>query len=203
MSTIINADTSDGLKFTSDTSGEIKLQSAGADIATVSSTGITMAAGKTLPAASLTGTAPSGVMPSGSILQVVQSRTNSTISSTSASDVASGLTASITPSSTSSKILVSVTGGNVWNNTNDGNVVLSIYRSIGGGGYSSVAGAASIVQNTSGTNSVKSSWSAEYLDSPSTTSAITYQPYYKQSTGTGYFNESTGYVNLTLIEVAG
>jgi hypothetical protein len=35
MATIINADTSDGLKLTSDTSGEIKLQSAGADIATV------------------------------------------------------------------------------------------------------------------------------------------------------------------------
>ena len=29
MSTIINADTSDGLKFTSDTSGEIEIQSGG------------------------------------------------------------------------------------------------------------------------------------------------------------------------------
>jgi len=60
MPTIINADTSDGLKFTSDTSGEINLQSGGADIATVSSTGIAMASGKTLPAASLTGTLPAG-----------------------------------------------------------------------------------------------------------------------------------------------
>ena len=48
MSTIINADTSNGLKLTSDTSGEIKLQSAGADIATVDSTGLTMASGKLL-----------------------------------------------------------------------------------------------------------------------------------------------------------
>lgn len=48
MATIINADTSDGLKLTSDTSGEIKLQSAGADIATVNSSGITMASGKLL-----------------------------------------------------------------------------------------------------------------------------------------------------------
>ena len=46
MSTIINADTSDGLKLTSDTSGEIALQSAGTTIATVSSTGIVMASGK-------------------------------------------------------------------------------------------------------------------------------------------------------------
>ena len=40
MSVLINADTSDGLVLTSDTSGEIKLQSAGADIATVTANGI-------------------------------------------------------------------------------------------------------------------------------------------------------------------
>jgi hypothetical protein len=48
MTTIINADTSNGLKLTSDTSGEIALQSAGTTIATVDSTGIAMASGKTL-----------------------------------------------------------------------------------------------------------------------------------------------------------
>ena len=58
MSITLNADTSNGLVMTSDSSGEIKIQSAGADIATVSSTGIAMASGKTLPAASLTGTLP-------------------------------------------------------------------------------------------------------------------------------------------------
>jgi hypothetical protein len=48
MATLINADTSDGLKLTSDTSGEIEFQSAGTTIATVDSTGITMASGKLL-----------------------------------------------------------------------------------------------------------------------------------------------------------
>jgi hypothetical protein len=48
MATIINADTSDGLKLTSDTSGQLELQSAGTTIATVDSTGITMASGKLL-----------------------------------------------------------------------------------------------------------------------------------------------------------
>jgi hypothetical protein len=48
MATIINADTSDGLKLTSDTSGEIQFQSGGTTIATVDSTGITMASGKLL-----------------------------------------------------------------------------------------------------------------------------------------------------------
>lgn len=40
MASIINADTSNGLKLTSDTSGEIKLQSAGADIVSVTANGM-------------------------------------------------------------------------------------------------------------------------------------------------------------------
>jgi hypothetical protein len=48
MASILNADTSNGLKITSDTSGELKIQSAGADIVTIDSSGITMAAGKTV-----------------------------------------------------------------------------------------------------------------------------------------------------------
>ncbi len=55
MATLINADTSDGLKLTSDTSGEIALQSAGTTIATVSSTGLAMASGKTLTGDAISG----------------------------------------------------------------------------------------------------------------------------------------------------
>ena len=50
MASTINADTTNGVVVTSDTSGEIKLQSAGADIATVNNTGITLATGKDLTA---------------------------------------------------------------------------------------------------------------------------------------------------------
>ena len=46
MAITFNADTTNGAVITSDTSGEIKLQSAGADIATINSSGITMASGK-------------------------------------------------------------------------------------------------------------------------------------------------------------
>ena len=56
MASIINADTSNGLKLTSDTSGEIELQSAGTTIATVDSTGLTMASGKSLTGVILSGT---------------------------------------------------------------------------------------------------------------------------------------------------
>ena len=45
MATIINADTSDGLKLTSDTSGEIELQSAGVTKAKITSSGLQNASG--------------------------------------------------------------------------------------------------------------------------------------------------------------
>ena len=48
MSSTINADTTNGVVVTSDTSGEIILQSAGAGVATVHNTGIEMHSGKDL-----------------------------------------------------------------------------------------------------------------------------------------------------------
>ena len=97
MASTINADTSDGVVVTSDTSGEIKLQSAGADIATVSSTGIAMASGKTITGG-------------GRILQVLQTVKTDIFTTTSTSFVdVTGFTASITPSSATSKILVTAT----------------------------------------------------------------------------------------------
>lgn len=54
MSTLFNADTSDGLKITSDTSGIIELQNAGTTKLTVNSSGATVAG--TLAATSVTGT---------------------------------------------------------------------------------------------------------------------------------------------------
>jgi len=63
MSVNINASTTNGLVLTSDTSGELKLQANGADIATVDSSGITMASGKGLSGdgSSLTGIPSLGV----------------------------------------------------------------------------------------------------------------------------------------------
>ena len=50
MSTIINADTSNGLKLTSDTSGEIELQSAGTTQAKITSSGLQNASGVAITA---------------------------------------------------------------------------------------------------------------------------------------------------------
>ena len=178
MANLINADPTNGLKLISDGSSEIQMQANGITKATLSSAGFSSP---------------------GHVLQVVQAQIATTQSTTSTSNVASGLQASITPSSTSSKILIMLNGGNAWNNTNAKNVLVTLYRD----GSAVETGPHAIIQNTSGTNSFKSSWSACYLDSPSTTSSITYEPYYKVNSGTGYFNEATLRVMLTLMEIAG
>jgi hypothetical protein len=135
----------------------------------------------------------------GAVLQVVQSSIASTQNTTSTSYVTSNLSASITPSSTSNKILILLNGGNAFNNTNNANVIIAFHR-----GVTELANSPhGIIQNTSGTNSQKSSWSASFLDSPSSISSLTYTPYFKVSSGTGNFNEATVSVFLTLIEIKG
>jgi len=172
------------IKLTGDTSGEI----------TISAPAVAGTNTISLPAESgniLTNST------TGTILQVVQSEIATTQNTTSTSYVTSNLSANITPSSTSSKILMILSGGNAWSNTNGANVLVAFHRD----GSVIGTGPHGIIQNTSGTNSFKSGWSASYLDSPSSTSSLTYTPYYKVSGGTGYFNEATVRVMLTLFEV--
>ena len=211
MSVNINADTTNGLVLTSDTSGEIKLQSAGADIATVDSSGITMASGKTLPASALTGSLPAGM--GGKILQVVSTTKTDTFSTTSTSYVdITGLSVSITPTSTSSKIfiLASISGGNyagagyqlVKNST-------PICIGAPGGGSRKQSSGEISVRDSNGINNA----SITYLDSPATTSATTYKVQMYTPSSTGYVNRTAGDLDanyttrsassITVMEVAG
>jgi len=195
MATTINSNTTDGLVITPDTSGEIKLQSAGTDIATVNSSGITMASGK-------------GLAATGHVLQVVQNTysTNTGISNTSYQD--SGLTATITPTSASSKILVLVslsvraysqaTGDKYYyKNIVRGSTVVYETVIINQGGNGS-----------SGYNMTSGQSAYSYLDSPATTSATTYKVQFKTSITSSdtyiRINEaSTGVSTMILMEVAG
>lgn len=192
------------------TSGQITLTPTGiagtntltlpANTGTVVTTG---SSGVVTTAMLASGAVTRAILPAGAILQVVQATTTSTISSSSSTMVASGLIATITPTASSSKIFIILTGGNQWNDTNASGTLISFYRSIAAGAYSSVIDNNGILGNTSGTNTFKTSWSASYLDSPSTTSSVSYQPYYRtNSSGTSRFNESSVSVQLTLFEVA-
>jgi hypothetical protein len=115
---------------------------------------------------------PTGILPAGTIIQIVQSSTATSTTTTSTSDVTTTLTASITPSSATSKILVQVNLGWVFSNQGSaaGYATFSLYR-----------GASSIVSPwfrgphlPSVNTSTYGSPSGSYIDSPNSASAVTY-----------------------------
>ena len=188
MAANINADTSGGLKLESDTSGNLEIQSGGSTIATVSSTGIAMASGKTL-----TGDAISN----GKILQVVQTVKTDTASIASANTNTfvdlPGMSVAITPSATSSKILVSFT---VSLGTSSGSLHINLVRGSTNIAVGDAAGSrlvSTINHRPASTPYGLSTTPLSYtfLDSPSTTSATTYK--LQGTMGATY--SSTFYVN--------
>ena len=139
------------------------------------------------------------------VLQVLQSVTNSTITTTSSSPQQSGLTVTITPTFSSSKLLLILSGGNTFNDALGGEVWYFFGRNIGGGGYTVLNSSQqyAINRQANGSFNGKSSVSAIYLDSPSTTSSIVYQPYFQaNSGGTAYFNQGSIAIEFTVMEIA-
>jgi len=158
--------------------------------------------------ASLTGTQniPKATLPTGSVLQVVQTVTNSTYSANSTSATATGFIGSITPTSASSKILISINGGQFRYSPSGGQEMHErLYRSIGGGGYSIIVGDLTEIIISPANSIMAIPHSLVYLDSPATTSSVSYQPYINSSAGpiTTYFNLASAYVTMTLMEIAG
>lgn len=160
----------------------------------------------------LTGSLPDANAPSGSVLQVVNATLASSISTTSTSYVDTGLSVSITPSSSTSKILIQVCLNDVSKN-DSGLVGFNIQRN----------GTTLITPSTSGwgtTNQVfytfgglgnsryVGSGNLTYLDSPATTSSLTYKVQYKVEAGTGYLNQwglntdSSSVSFITVMEIA-
>jgi hypothetical protein len=200
MAVTINADTTNGLVMTPDTSGEINLQAGGATIATVDSSGITMASGK-------------GLAATGHVLQVVQVFKNDVFSTTSTSYVdVTGLSASITPSSASNKILVLLRTTQAASGPDQ--VFTTLLRdatTIAAANTKDYFSHMYPSRNSTDTNIYipHGSTHVDYLDSPSTTSSVTYKVQMKVNTATGYINRSRdsdnyrGVSSITLMEVAG
>lgn len=146
-------------------------------------------------------------LPSGTVLQVVQDTelTGLTTTSTSFADNA-GLSVSITPQSTSNKILVLAQFGMIASDSWNGGIgYYTIFRDSTNLGDSSL-GAVALYQNVSG--SATQAGSINYLDSPATTSAITYTMQMRTnnasySIGTGSYAFGNGINSITVMEIAG
>ena len=133
-------------------------------------------------------------MPSGSVLQVKTFTTNTTgyVTSTSASYVDSDLVLTITPTSTSSKILItaelgSQTQADVFN-------YCGIFRD------GTQIGSDYIFRNA---DYMVFQLHMETVDSPSTTSELTYRIKAKVSSGTFYVHHASRNNTLTLTEIKG
>lgn len=131
----------------------------------------------------------------GEIIQVKSATDSTTRTTTSTSYVTASntLTVSITPSATANKIFIIVNASYTYNSAYT--LRLTVYRDA-----TNLASNA-FVANHTGSTELPLSFS--YLDSPNTTSAITYQVYIKTSGGTANLNEANGISTITCMEVKG
>ena len=175
------------------TATETTIEHNGSAIATLDSTGLTMAAGKTIVG--------SGV---GKILQVVSATSTSGTTTTSSTFQNTSLSASITPSSTSSKIFI------IYSTNGDGSSSTDIGTSI----FRGTASGTNLAPNTS-TGLMTYQYQSEgtgaytgvgshFVDSPNTTSATTYTVCLKATVnGQQVRFNYNGSGMITLMEIAG
>lgn len=130
------------------------------------------------------------------ILQVVQSSYNVVIANSTATFVDSGLTATITPQSTTSKIFV-MSNQSMFVNTAVAEMGYRLDRN-----GTIIANFLAPVFSNAG--AIVGSGIFMELDSPNTTSAVTYKTQFARSTGSGivYANINTNRATMTLFEVS-
>ena len=141
---------------------------------------------------------PSGV--GGKVLQVVigTDATARTTTSTSFVTASNTMSVTITPSSASNKIFLIATG-NLYQQSSSKYAIATIFRDATDLGASSNKG---LTNNYSGSSDNGVCLSISKLDSPSTTSAITYQVYFLSSSGgTAILNENNNQGSLTAFEI--
>jgi hypothetical protein len=147
------------------------------------------------------GTLAKARLPTGSVLQVVYAQANTTVSTTSTSYVDTGFSASITPTSATSKILI-FGSAIIRVGTGSNNYQHTIFRN----GTTDLAPSATrgFIQCRDASNNQSDYTPAfAHLDSPATTSAITYNWYHKSEGGVSVsFSIDNSFAQLTLMEIA-
>jgi len=134
----------------------------------------------------------------GKVLQVVSGATNSQVVTTSTSLVDINLSLNITPSSTSNKIFVIYTGNNETNGTTGNRLNLVMLRD------STQICDSTGIGSIGSENGIVTSASLSLLDSPNTTSQITYKMQGASNDGTVMvFNHASDVGTITAYEIAG
>ena len=114
----------------------------------------------------------------------VKYNTNSFTAGTKADNSTGDYSITITPKFNTSKILLSFTS--MYDSYSGQRTYVTIYRGIGGGTASNIVGGRGLVEIWNNDHRIQATTTAQYLDSPNTTSAITYTVYAQVSTGDFY-----------------
>lgn len=140
------------------------------------------------------------VMPAGSVLQVVNSFYNTEVSNASTSDIDTGLTATITPQFSTSKILVLISQ-KIFANVDAGNNGGATVKVLRNATNLITAGRVGL---SDGTGAMDNYFSTSYLDSPASTSALTYKTTLARYGGAGtvYAQLTSCPSGITLMEIA-
>ena len=150
-------------------------------------------------ASNVTGTLANSNLAAGTVIQVVNAKYAVEASSASTSFSDTGLTASITPSSTSSKILIHV-HQNAPKKAGNDDMDITLFRGVTS--LSRITGFTMFTATT--TQLYGQTTSTAYLDSPSSTSSLTYKTQFKRPDGSGtVYIQSPGESTMTLMEIAG
>jgi len=147
--------------------------------------------------------APAGfklTMPAGHIIQTVQATYGTRVISSADTFIDTGLTGTITPSSTSNKILVTVSQMGLDKRTNNAYMYLTLLK-----GSTVIYTPNAQLLYTANTNGNSGSCTFSYLDSPSSTSAVTYKTQFKSVGGHAQVSVQWAVATsiITLQEVAG
>jgi hypothetical protein len=140
---------------------------------------------------------------SGSVLQVVQGTTVTEVLNSTSTRADTGLTATITPKSTTSKVLVSVNQVGCMKNTGNTQNAIELFLMRGATDIQRVA---QIGLYTDSNLQNRGTFSNTFLDSPATTSAITYKTQFSNfsnSASVGVQVGNVGQSTITLQEIAG
>ena len=141
--------------------------------------------------------------PAGSVLQVVNVTYSTETSNSTSTYADTGLTASITPSSTSSKILVLVNQAGVGKYT--GNILSAVSVKLLRNSTDICTFAVTIGYTQTSSFNLGFSSTTSYLDSPSTTSSVTYKTQFAngQNAASVRVQTDSSTSTITLIEVKG
>ena len=139
----------------------------------------------------------------GGIIQVRYGSTTTAMSHSSTGyDDVTGASVSITPTRSDSAIILFLTTS-MNQNANNTRVRYRVQRDIGGGGYSTLFSVTEALVDYEGQNIHVQGMGNNYIDTPSTTSVVTYKLQVASSSGNEIQINNNGRTDMILMEIAG